>query len=155
MEPSTELLLIANGKDVHVGPAKNKVYLPITVTTALGLTTTEDAWAKAIGAVIGIVGTIAGYSFLKRKKQNAERITVTVNTGTTGTVTSDSGKKNRRFQTLGPGTPQTLYLRQLIEPIRVPLQNRRNRPKREAENWRRQHCVAAFLFLRFTRSCLM
>jgi len=44
------------------------VVIPIMVLNELGLSSTQYAWAKAIGAMIGIIGTITGYSFWKYRK---------------------------------------------------------------------------------------
>ena len=66
VDPSTELTLDGDAGGASIAPAKNKIHLPIVVTTDLGLTTTQDAWAKAIAGLLALVGTVAGYSFLKR-----------------------------------------------------------------------------------------
>lgn len=75
VDPSTQLTLDDAANSVTLAPSRNKAFLPIVVTNDLGLTTTQDAWAKAIGAFLGLVGTVAGYSFLKRyleKKKGSE-----------------------------------------------------------------------------------
>jgi hypothetical protein len=74
VEPSSELVVRSSTADVRLGAAKNKVLLPISVLTELGLTTTQDAWAKTIGAIIGVVGTVVGFAFWKwnRKEKDKE-----------------------------------------------------------------------------------
>jgi hypothetical protein len=75
VDPSTQLILVGDPGTATVAPAKNKVYLPIVVTTDLGLTTRQDAWAKAIGALLGLIATISGYSFWKwmKRKETTRR----------------------------------------------------------------------------------
>lgn len=75
VDPSTELAVNSDTANVRLGPAKNKVLLPISVLTDLGLTPTEEAWAKAIGAFVGLLGTVAAFGFWKwnqKQKQNKE-----------------------------------------------------------------------------------
>jgi hypothetical protein len=61
----------SNGKPVPILIGEEtkdyRILLPIKVLTELGLTSTQSAWAKAIGALIGIIGTIAGYSFWRNR----------------------------------------------------------------------------------------
>lgn len=51
-----------------------EVLIPITVLTELGLSSTQNAWVKAIGAILGIIGTVAGYSFWKRRTQKKNKL---------------------------------------------------------------------------------
>lgn len=39
----------------------------VTVLTSLGLTATQDAWSKALGALLGVIGTVLAYPFLKQR----------------------------------------------------------------------------------------
>lgn len=64
VEPDIKLDLDqATGLSLNAG--KTQVLAPITVVSELGLTKTQSSVAQAIGAILGLIGTVTGYSFLK------------------------------------------------------------------------------------------
>jgi hypothetical protein len=59
---------INEAKEGHnfINISETSLVSPITVLNTLGLTATQDAIFKAVGAVLAILGTILGYPFWKR-----------------------------------------------------------------------------------------
>lgn len=68
----------SNGKAVPIltgkEPKDYRVLIPVKVLTEVGLTSTQNAWAKAIGAIIGIIGTVAGFSFWRYKTRKKKQL---------------------------------------------------------------------------------
>lgn len=52
--------------------SKTEIGLDVDVRTDLGLTPTQDALFKVVGAVIGLLGTILGFPFFKAAFENKE-----------------------------------------------------------------------------------
>src|SRR5258708_21628441 len=53
-------------EDIIQTDSNGTLTLSIQVLTSLGLTAAQEAWLKAAGAVVGLLGTILGYPFWKR-----------------------------------------------------------------------------------------
>jgi hypothetical protein len=68
-EPDIELTMPTNSGLV-LDNTKTKVDARVTVLTDLGLTITQEAIAKALAALLGLVGTVAGYSFLRARAEH-------------------------------------------------------------------------------------
>ena len=66
-EPDIEYQLDQNRRPVEFEMNSNSIIAYINVLTDLNLTSTQDTILKIIGGLIGIVGTILGYPFLKRR----------------------------------------------------------------------------------------
>ena len=64
VEPDIKLDL-DNDSGLTLNASKTQVLAPITVVSDLGLTKTQSSVAQAIGAILGLIGTVTGYSFLK------------------------------------------------------------------------------------------
>lgn len=65
-DPDIKLTTI-NSPVVELDESKRTLYARIKVLTDLGLTTTQEAIAKAVAALLGIIGTVTGYSFLRKR----------------------------------------------------------------------------------------
>ena len=65
-DPEVEYKIDESRRPFDFQVSSKSIIAYVTVLTDLNLTSTQDAMMKVFGAVIGIVGTILGYPFLKR-----------------------------------------------------------------------------------------
>jgi hypothetical protein len=90
------------GSDNRISDTEDGVILNIRVLTSLGLTVAQDTWARAIGAFLTLVGTIAGYKFWenwRRNKQDNQQSSPTpdsTNVPQSGKGVNPSSKRKKR-----------------------------------------------------------
>ena len=68
----------------------------IYVVTEMGLTSKQDAWVKALGAVLGLIGTVVGYPFFKRYFERSSAAS-----GDSGSAPSSSVVKSKKLRGRG------------------------------------------------------
>ena len=71
VDDEVRTILVENANLVEAA-TQDSVTFRVNVVSSLGLTSRQEAWAKAVGAAVGILGTIFGFAFIKARFDSKE-----------------------------------------------------------------------------------